>query len=163
MTSDYVVNSPAQTMPNAAFAELMAAVLARGTPFRFQASGFSMFPFIRDGDVLTIVTPPARLRVGNVAAFNSPCNQKLTVHRVVEVNATGYLLRGDNIPEPDGTVSHAEIIGRVIRIERRNRPVGFGLGIERIMIAFLSRRGWLIPLLVPIQRLYHFFFKRFKA
>jgi hypothetical protein len=162
MMSDYVVNGTAQTMPNAGFAELMAAVLTRGAPFRFQASGFSMFPFIRDGDVITLSPTPARLRFGDVVAFANPGNDRLTVHRIVHIARHSYLMRGDNLPEPDGFVSYAGILGRVICVEHRGRRVRLGLGIERVVIAFLSRRGWLMPLLVPVQRIFHFLFKRFK-
>ena len=34
--------------------ELMKAVLEKNVPFRFRGKGFSMSPFIRDGDVITI-------------------------------------------------------------------------------------------------------------
>ena len=44
-----------------ALIELMRAVLARGLPFRFAARGFSMAPFIRDGDVIS-VSPPLSAR-----------------------------------------------------------------------------------------------------
>ena len=62
MTSNYVVvNATVQTMPNARVAELMTAVLTRGVPFRFQASGVSMSPFIHDNDVITIAPAPTRI------------------------------------------------------------------------------------------------------
>ena len=162
MTNDYlVVNGAAQTMPSARFTELMTAVLDRGAPFRFQASGFSMSPFIRDGDTITIAPTPGRLRFGDVAAFVNLCNDRLTVHRVVHVDRRGYLMRGDNAPGPDGYVPHADILGRVIRVERGGRGVRFGLGLERVVIAFLSRRGWLMPLLVHVLRTFLFHIKRF--
>ncbi len=145
MTSDYVkVNQASQSLPSAAFAELMAAVLDKNAPFRFTAPGFSMTPFIRDGDVITIA--PGQLRYGDVVAFMNPCRSKLTVHRIVHVSRAGYLLKGDNAPEPDGRLPGSRIIGRVVRVEHHARQVRLGLGIERIAIAFLSRRGWLTPL-----------------
>ena len=151
MTSDYVkANQEAQSLPGAAFAELMAAVLDKNTPFRFTAPGFSMSPFIRDGDVITIA--PGRLRYGDVVAFVNPCHGKLTVHRIVHVSRTGYLIKGDDTPDSDGRVPRSSIIGRVIRVEHRGRRVRLGLGIERIVIAFLSRRGWLTPLVCTAWR-----------
>jgi hypothetical protein len=161
MANDYVVvNANAQALPNAGFTELLVAVLARGAPFRFQASGYSMSPFIRNGDVLTLGATPRRLHLGEVVAFINPCNARLSVHRIVQTGPNGYLLRGDNTPEPDGTVAHSDILGRVIRLERCGRRVRLGLGPERVMIVFLSRCGWLIPLLVPVWNIYHNFFKR---
>lgn len=161
MTNDFVVvNNLAQELPNAGFTELLAAVLARGTPFRFQASGSSMSPFIRDGDVITLAPAPPRLLFGDVAAFVNPGNNRLSVHRVVNRGHHAYLIRGDNASEPDGIISHADILGRVIHVERGGRRVRFGLGFERVIIAFISRLGWLAPFLVPIRFIFHLLSKR---
>ena len=81
--NNVVVNGKVQVLPRAGFTELLTAVLARGSLFRFQARGFSMSPFIRDGDVLTLAPAPDRLRIGDVVAFINPCNQQLSVHRLV--------------------------------------------------------------------------------
>jgi len=151
MTSDYVkADRETRSLPNAAFAELMAAVLDKNAPFRFTAPGFSMSPFIRNEDAITIA--PGRLRYGDVIAFVNPFRGELTVHRIVHVSRAGYLIKGDNAPEPDGRVPGSSIIGRVIRVERRGRQVRLGLGVERIAIAFLSRRGWLTPLVWTVWR-----------
>jgi len=106
----------------------MAAVLTTGAPFRFTASGFSMSPFIRDGDAITIAPAPARIHYGEVVAFVNPFNGKLTVHRVVHVSRGGYLMQGDNAPEQDGYVSRRDIIGRVIRLERHGQARAARLG-----------------------------------
>lgn len=132
-----------RAMSGAGFAVLMAVVLEKGVPFRFTAPGHSMTPFIRDGDVITVA--PGRIRFGDVVAFVSPHSGRLTVHRVVGIARDGCLIKGDNIPEPDGTVPRTGLLGRVVGVEHGSRHVGLGLGIERVAIAFLSRRGWLIP------------------
>ncbi len=36
-------------------------------------------------------------------------------------------------------------IGRVVRVERNEEAIRFGLGVERVLVAFLSLRGWLTP------------------
>jgi phage repressor protein C with HTH and peptisase S24 domain len=162
MTTNYVVVSDSpQVLPSARFAELLTAVLNRGAPFRFQANGFSMFPFIRDGDVLTIMPKANRLRLGDVVVFVNPYNDRLTVHRVVGIDQNNYLIRGDNCPESDGTISYADILGCVTRVEHHGRRAWLGLGIERVVIAFLSQCGWLISLIVLIHYIFHFFIKRF--
>ena len=162
MISEYVMEAgAAQTLSNAAFAELMAAVLAKGVPVRFQASGISMSPFIRDGDVITVAPARAPLRLGEVVAFTNPDGAKLTVHRIVHISRAGYLLRGDNLPEPDGYLSLPAILGRVIRVEHGGRRMPLGLGLELVGIAFLSRRGWLAAVLAPLGRIFHPILKRY--
>lgn len=161
MTSNYVVeNGDAQVMSSAKFAELIEAVLGKGAPFRFQANGLSMFPFIRDGDILTIAPKPKNLRLGNVVVFVNPGNGRLTVHRIIGIDRNNYEVRGDNCPKADGAISHADILGHIAQVEHRGRRVWLGLGIERIAIALLSSRGWLISLMIFIHRIYHFIFKR---
>jgi signal peptidase I len=137
-----------------ALEELLRAVLDRGLPFRFQAKGFSMLPFVKHGDVITVVPPSTTSpRLGDVVAFVHPEMERIAVHRVVGRKGDVYLIRGDNNQEVDGMVSEANILGRVVRVERGGRRVYVGLGPERFLIAYLTRRGLLQALLRPLWRL----------
>ncbi|MDF1590733.1 MAG: S24/S26 family peptidase [Desulfobacterales bacterium] len=134
-----------------ALKDLMQAVLRKHVPFRFRASGFSMAPFIKDGDVLTVFpvidSPPG---IGDVAAFSHPAGGRLAVHRIVAQNKSGYRLKGDGADDADGMVSQANIIGIVRKVERNGHRVLLGLGPEKILIAFLSVTGLLSHLLRPL-------------
>jgi hypothetical protein len=66
--------------------------------------------------------------------------------------ADSYLLKGDNLPESDGMVPQANILGHVKRVERGSKKVVFGLGPEKVLIAFLTRRRYLTPLLFPFKQ-----------
>jgi signal peptidase I len=138
-------------MSGVAFASLMKAVLEKNVPFRFTATGCSMSPFIRDGDLITISPVSSRLRPGDVVPFVSPFCDKLMVHRILNVSREGCLTKGDNNSEPDGRIPASSIIGRVVRVEHRRRQVRFGLGIERFLIAWLSQSCWLTPLVSSVQ------------
>lgn len=121
---------------------LAREVLGRGQPFRFSAPGTSMSPFIRDGDVITLVPPRvAPVRAGDVVAFATAETGRLVVHRVLSCSGDGCLIRGDNAPADDGVVPHAAIVGAVTRVERAGRTVRLGLGPERFLISLLSRWG----------------------
>jgi hypothetical protein len=151
MTCDYVrKNQASQSLPNTVVTELMAATLDKNAYFRFTAPGFSMAPFIRNGDMITIA--PKQLRYGDVVAFVKPCCGKLTVHRIIRISGAEYLIKGDNLAEADGLVPASSIIGRVVRVEHLGRQMRLGLGIERIAIAWLSCRGWLMPLVGTVWR-----------
>lgn len=123
--------------------ELMAAVLAKGRVFRFRARGWSMTPFIRDGDVICVAPfmekPPA---VGEIVAYTQPASEKLVVHRLVRRCGNAWLILGDNSTGAIGEwVPEASLLGRVIRIERDGKKVRLGLGPERYWIALFSRTG----------------------
>jgi hypothetical protein len=140
----------AQELPisSRALLELMRAVLARGVPFRFCARGWSMAPFIRDGDVIT-VSPFRRDRpgIGQVVAFTRPGEGNVVVHRVVARRGSAPFIQGDSVPGcADGLVPPENLLGRVTRIERNGRGVWLGLGPERYAIAWLSHTRWLVPL-----------------
>ncbi len=131
--------------------ELMRPVLENGAIVRFRATGWSMAPFIRDGDIISIA--PIKYRapgLGDVVAYASTGTGRLVVHRVIGRKFSSYLLQGDNLPgKPDGLVLAEALLGKVIRVERKGRPVSFGLGVERWLIAFCSRFG-LLPLLARV-------------
>ena len=142
-----VISADALPLSSEALLDLMSAVLAKGVPFRFYAKGWSMAPFIKDGDVITISPLKSKpVSVGEVVAFRHPQTGKLVVHRSIVKHGTAVLIRGDHVDNyTDGLVPIDDIIGRVTKIERNKRQIWIGLGPERYMIAFLSRFNLLIP------------------
>jgi signal peptidase I len=146
------------SLSSPAFTGILTAVLEKGSSFRFLAKGFSMAPFIRDGDVITLA--PVRDRppgIGSVVAFFHPQFEKIMVHRVVGKKDGAYLIRGDNSPASDGDISRDHVLGFVTRVERREKNISLGSGFEKYLIAFLSRRGLLIPLLIPLLKIFRAF------
>lgn len=123
---------------------LLQGVAEKGASLRTTVRGFSMTPFIRDEDVVTIAPmngqPP---RVGEVVAFSHPGCGRLVIHRVVARAGQGWLVRGDNCPEPDGVVEVGHVHGRVVAVERRGKPVRLGLGPSGRLVAALNRTSLL--------------------
>jgi GNAT superfamily N-acetyltransferase len=132
---------------NLAQMELIRAVTERGAAIRTRVSGFSMSPFIRDGDVLTIAPLDGRApHVGEVVAFAQSDTGRLAIHRVVAAMDGAWLMRGDNSPEADGVAPRENLLGVVTRVERGGREVRLGLGAERGLIAALNRGNGLLRL-----------------
>ena len=154
-SQEFVRRIEVSTISGPVLVALLRAVLERGQPFRFEAPGFSMSPFIRDGDAITVAPlAGASPRPGDVVAFLRPDSGKLVVHRVVGKRGDAFLIiRGDNAEEGDGLVPRANVLGRVTRVERDGKRVYLGLGPERHLIAFLTRWGLLRPLLLSVWRL----------
>jgi hypothetical protein len=131
---------------------LMGAALARGASFRFTARGFSMDPFVRDGDVLTVAPVGGRPGLGAVVAVRDPHVARLVVHRVVAHTGRGVCVRGDGAGQADGVAEPRDVVGVVVGVERAGRRVRLGSGPERVPIALLSRAGWLVPLVAGARR-----------
>jgi len=144
-----------------ALAQLLDAVLQRGAPFRFCAKGWSMSPFIKDGDVITVSPLGERApAIGDVVAFQHSDRGRLVVHRIVGSRNNTYAIQGDSLPQADDVVQPAEILGRVVRVERNGRPVRLGLGPERVLIALLTRSGLFLRLVIPLWVRVRFIFRR---
>ena len=111
-------------LPPTQLREILDALLSRGAPARFQARGFSMYPCIRDLDVVTVSPLPRRsLRAGDIIAFRRPASGSLVLHRILRAEPDGFLVRGDNLPGPDGLVPAPDVIGLVTLAERQGAVV----------------------------------------
>ena len=77
------------------------------------------------------------------------------MHRVVGKRGDSYLIRADSAIETDGQIPMKNIIGRVTKVERNGKRIILGLGPERLLIAFLIRRGLLFPLLPIVWKIIH--------
>ena len=143
----YTIRGDELSLSGAALLGLMREVLSKGVPFRFRAKGWSMLPFIRDGDVISISPlTHASPSVGDVVAFVRPGSGTLVVHRVVARRGSTCLIQSDNSPgSGDGLIPRGSILGRVTRVERGGQQIRLGLGPERFLIACLSRVGLLLP------------------
>ena len=112
-----------------------------------------MSPFILDGDVVTVEQfKNTRPRMGDVVAFKRPGDGDLILHRIVARHGNKYLIVGDNISnKPDGAFSLEDMVGRIVFVQRASRPIRLGLGPERFLIAWLSKRNLLTPVLDLIR------------
>jgi len=152
----YAVEGGVLALSGPALREFLGAVLDRGAPFRFRARGMSMDPFIRDGDVITIVPRGARrLRAGDVIACCHPRGGHLIVHRVVANAQAGIVLRGDANDAIDGVIAGDDVLGVVSVVRRGDRRVVIGMGPERLLLARLSRKDLLRPLVACARRAVH--------
>jgi len=94
------------------------AVTEKGKAFRVRAFGLSMHPFIKNRDIITVSPLPSGWpRLGDVAATIHSSTGKLIVHRVVGFKEGSYIIKGDNVPRPDGQMPGACIQGYVTRVE----------------------------------------------
>lgn len=143
-SGSFVVEKSGTPLSGVALRELARATIQRGMAFRFTAHGYSMLPFIQDGDVITVVPLASRPRLGEVIAFVNPVSDRLTVHRITGYTTRGYVIKGDNLPEPDCILTDGGLLGRVVRVERSGQDVPSIIGHTSTAIALLSR--WNLPL-----------------
>jgi protein tyrosine phosphatase (PTP) superfamily phosphohydrolase (DUF442 family) len=124
--------------------ELAAQVLEQGSPFVFAARGNSMLPFIREGDLLTVVPlGGALLRPGEIALYRRD-GGSLLAHRVIGPAARGgeaWLMRSDGSRGELERVRSEEVLGRIVSLERRGRTRRLDTR-RRLWVARLWHRLW---------------------
>ncbi len=143
--------------PNEIILELLIETLSRGKKFRFTAKGWSMFPFIKDGDTLTI-SPLSEMSIsiGKVVAFKQTKPERLIIHRIVRKKGGLFLLKADNsLVSDDGWINAQDLIGTLSIIERNGKRVRCGLGLECYLIAYLSRLGLLSRIINRLDPIVH--------
>jgi len=154
--------SATPTPTTVTFLAVSADLLARGHQVRFQATGSSMYPTIRDKDVITVAAADAAgIKKGDIVLYR--LGQGVIAHRVVGIEQTDegvarrVTFRGDSADLADAPVVPDQILGRVLAVDRAGRHinlVGQWAGLRQRVRASASKvkrvlRGFSPPADVP--------------
>lgn len=105
-----------------AASDLAIDVLREFGELRLGVTGSSMLPAIRPADTILVrrctFDEPG---VHDVVLFTR--ERRLFVHRVVERSGEHLITQGDGLPEPDHPVTADELLGTVVQVSRRGKPV----------------------------------------
>jgi len=104
--------------------------------------GNSMFPFIQNGDVITL-SPWGKQspQIGDIVAYEQAGAEKLIIHRLIQENQEWYILRGDNCSQPDEVVPRSHLLGILTQIKRKDKTKSVRLGKTKNLITWLSRNN----------------------
>jgi len=111
--------------------DLFTELLRRDTEMRFEARGWSMHPFIRDGDLITIEPIGyEQAEIGDILAYQNLKSKKITVHRLVKKNNDGQqpilITKGDantKLIHDLPMCSCDYILAKVVTIERGGKII----------------------------------------
>ena len=110
-------------------ADLYRDHLERGHTIKVQASGGSMFPLIRDGDLLHVVRTDVPKR-GDIVLYRRDGGRgpRWMAHRLIgaATNDGHLLLRGDAHRRTDPPVDPVDVVGRVTAVERNGEVISLG-------------------------------------
>lgn len=120
--------------------ELVAEVASRFGEVRFKATGFSMLPAIRPGDLLTVRRCGlAELQEGQIALYQR--EGKLVAHRLIHLEEDRLITRGDSVRRKDTPIGESDLVGRVVSISRHGRSVSPALSLGGHAGSFILRRS----------------------
>jgi signal peptidase len=109
------------------FGDLSGELLSLGFGVRFRAPGTSMHPTIHHGDLITVEpVEPSNLKRGDIILYR--LQKSFVAHRLVNIeerNGCGltFFLRGDASTTCDAPVKPAQVLGKVVRVERGHRRI----------------------------------------
>ena len=131
------------------------AVLVSGHLLRRPVRGFSMAPWIQDGDRMVLApAAPSEIRPGDIVQFAAP--DGLRVHRVLAAepgrDGPRFFVAGDASEVPDGLVPAAAILGRVVAVTRDSRTIRLDVPAVRLRARL---RAWRARLGRRLRRRFH--------
>ncbi len=117
--------------------DLSRELLVYGRYFRFKTKGFSMYPFIRDGDVITIrPIDPICLNVGDIIFYQ--VENRLVVHRIIGKKTFDgkirFTTRGDWSPGSEEEIFDNAVLGKVVTLERNRKILQVDQGLSHCLI-----------------------------
>ena len=138
------------------FVKLAADILGKGDALRFRAYGGSMYPFIRNGDIIEVKPiEVSAVRPGDVVFYHS-VGGRLCAHRVIRVGAqrgqVALMTKGDSAPSSDPLVHPEQILGQVFAIRRGDKRIRLDKSIYRLINVLWARLSPFSPWLYPVLR-----------
>jgi len=98
--------------------ELAAEMLRAGGGVRLRALGNSMLPSIWPGDVLCIERKAGEEMVAGDIVLVAR-GGRFFIHRLIEKRDSGWITRGDALPQNDEAVAEASVLGKVALVQRK--------------------------------------------
>jgi hypothetical protein len=132
MSSSAVVWRPLVT-------EILRERLGSGDSVWLPVRGRSMRPLLGAGARI-LVTPPARVRFGDLLAYES--DGALICHRVIGRRGAALLTRADNRGAGPEVVTEPQIVGIVTAFERRGVTVELSTLCQRALATFAAARSF---------------------
>ncbi len=101
----------------------MRKVLQCGKKVKFETHGFSMIPLLHDGgDSVILEQPSFPLKVNDVALCKTD-EGRYVLHRVIAINNSGYILRGDNCSTTEFCAGDSDVVGVACSFIRRDKNI----------------------------------------
>ena len=106
-------------LPGQALMPVIRDALSRGQRVRMTVTGSSMWPLLRDNDVVELEPTPAPRLGDMVLVQTNPqgAADRYALHRVVRVHGSEtFFVRGDAQPHPEGPFALPALLGRVTTV-----------------------------------------------
>lgn len=119
-----MIKADGPTQDSGLFPGIVRELLERGKTVRFQVRGASMRPWIRNGDLIFASPLCGSVKIGDIVLYHLE-NDRFFIHRVLwrkpAREGTRLLIKGDACFSGPDVVPMANILARVVAVERKGR------------------------------------------
>ena len=99
---------------------LAGDLLNSGCQTKIRALGMSMLPTIWPGDTVTLQSvSDGEVQVGDIVLVE--LNGRCLIHRITKSLPSGWITRGDSVPQSDPLIARHQLLGKIICIRRGPR------------------------------------------
>jgi hypothetical protein len=134
---------------------VVRAALERGQRVQMTVTGTSMWPFLRNEDVVEL-EPARALQLGDMVLVQADppwAPERYVLHRIIRMQGSGaFVLRGDAQPNCEGPFAPDAALGVVTTVWRRDRVHHLDRGLWRLAGITWARTSPLGPLLLRLTR-----------
>ena len=134
-SKDRVISPSSFLSPFCLFTDVATGLLRQGYGVRFYAKGWSMYPTIKDGEMITVEpVVPSQVKRGDILLHHN--GRGVIAHRVVRIGrkkallstqnsvlGTFFILRGDASSTCDEPVETDQALGKVVSVEQDGRLI----------------------------------------
>ena len=134
-SKDRGISPSSFSSPFCLFTDVATGLLRQGYGVRFYARGWSMYPTIKDGEVITVEPVlPSQVKRGDILLHHN--GRGMIAHRVVRIArkkaflntqnsvlGTFFIFRGDASSTCDEPVEEDQVLGKVVSVQRDDRLI----------------------------------------
>ncbi len=141
--------------------DISLKLLSTGVPIRVNLGGRSMLPFLKAGDMGTVIPAEvSALKTGDIVMFRVPA--KMIAHRIIQIQQQGgsytIITKGDSSKNPDAPLPGSEILGKLVSFEHKGRTHDLESPVWQKRNVFMARHSSKFRLLYYL----YFLFLRIK-
>lgn len=146
---------------------LRKEIIGQGRSVQIVASGYSMFPFLRKGDLLTVEPVSMEtIKRGDIMVFEM--REKWIAHRVIKIRnkheGLEFLLRGDTRLAFDPLVNKENFVGAVTKFHRLNHQKKLNGLRRRLWTKVILNFIRMYPLIARMHlRIHHYYLIQLKG
>lgn len=112
--------------------------------------GTSMYPLIKEGDICRFSScNPSELKKMDIILFSTP-SKGFVAHRLIRINNTRYICKGDGNLGFDPPLDQSHILGKLLSIKRGNKNIY----LDNFSLKIWGQLIQAVPFISPLIRLY---------